>query len=411
MGSPLSPVLANLCMEFVEKEILSRCDPEIKPVMWVRYVDDIFILFKGNGDQLRRLVDFTNSILPSIKFTTEIEVDFKLAFLDVLVIRDPISNTFKFSVYRKSTNSECYIHFYSGHSKQIKSNVIMNFALRALRICEPEYIDSEIQHISATFRSLRYPQHFIEQAISKARKNYYGLKSNAVEKPKRYLSLPFNPKIENVCNQVNRSQKETKVVFKYDNTLKRKLMKNNNNNANPTVPGVYEIPCMECKEKYFGESGRGLPIRITEHKRAYDNHAQNSAIVSHSYNRDHQINWNRSKIIFKSRDVHIRRLIEGAAINVGESFKGNKSFVNEDPFVNYYLINNFVENFDFKNSSVFPNPDAAVLPLPTQVTTPQRVQGYGAYPVNPGQAQRSANQPVRRSRRIAERNAAREGIT
>ena len=66
MGSPLSPVLANLCMEFVEKEILSRCDPEIKPVMWVRYVDDIFILFKGNGDQLRRLVDFTNSILPSI---------------------------------------------------------------------------------------------------------------------------------------------------------------------------------------------------------------------------------------------------------------------------------------------------------------------------------------------------------
>ena len=74
--------------------------------MWVRYVDDIFILFKGNGDQLRRLVDFTNSILPSIKFTTEIEEDFKLAFLDVLVIRDPISNTFKFSVYRKSTNSE-----------------------------------------------------------------------------------------------------------------------------------------------------------------------------------------------------------------------------------------------------------------------------------------------------------------
>ena len=71
----------------------------------------------------------------------------------------------------------------------------MNFALRALRICEPEHIDSEILHISATFKSLRYPQYFIEQAISKARKNYYGHKSNPVEKPKRYLSLPYNKKI------------------------------------------------------------------------------------------------------------------------------------------------------------------------------------------------------------------------
>ena len=191
-------------MEFVEKEILSRCDPDIKPVMWVRYVDDIFILFKGNEDQLNRLVDFANSILPSIEFTTEIEVDFKLAFLDVLVIRDCNSNSLKFSVYRKSTNSESYIHFYSGHSKQIKSNVIMNFAIRALRICEPEFIDSEIQHISATFKSLRYPEYFIEQAISKAKKSYYGLKNDLSEKPKRYLSLPFNLKIENVCNEINK---------------------------------------------------------------------------------------------------------------------------------------------------------------------------------------------------------------
>ena len=141
----------------------------------------------------------------------------------------------------------------------------MNFALRALRICEPEFIDSEIQHISATFKSLRYPEYFIEQAISKAKKSYYGLKNDLSEKPKRYLSLPFNPKIENVCNEINRCQKETKVVFKYENTIKRKLVKNNNNDTNPIISGVYEIPCMDCNEKYFGESGRGLPTRINEH--------------------------------------------------------------------------------------------------------------------------------------------------
>ena len=57
----------------------------------------------------------------------------------------------------------------------------------------------------------------------------------------------------------------------------------------------------------------------------------------------------------------------------------NRSFVNEDPYVNFYLINSFLKHFNFQTGSVFPNPDAAsVLPLPVQVTTPQGDVGYGA---------------------------------
>ena len=63
-------------------------------------------------------------------------------------------------------------------------------------------------------------------------------------------------------------------------------------------------------------------------------------------------------------------------------------------------------------SSVFPNPDtASVLPLPAQVTPSQVDQGYGAQPVNPEEGPRQTVPPVRRSRRIAERNATREEIT
>ena len=143
-------------------------------------------------------------------------------------------------------------------------------------------------------------------------------------------------------------------------------------------------------------SGRGLPTRLAEHKRAYENHAQNNTIVSHAFNKDHQINWKQSKLIFKSSDVHVRRLIEGAAINLGDFFKGNKSFVNEDPYVNFYLIISFLKHFNFKTGSVFPNPDAAsVLPLPVQVTTPEGDVGYGAQPVYPDEGPRStAQQPL-----------------
>ena len=136
-------------------------------------------------------------------------------------------------------------------------------------------------------------------------------------------------------------------------------------------------------------------------------------MVSHAFNKDHRINWNQSKIIFKSSDVHVRRLIEGAAINLGDSFKGNKSFVNEDPFVNFYITKSFLKHFNFKTGSVFPNPDAAsLLPLPVQVTTPLGDEGYGAQPDNLEDDPRpTAEQPLRRSRRIAERNATRDGIT
>ena len=112
MGSPLSPILANICMEFVENEILSRCEDSFKPIAWIRYVDDIFIIFKGNQQELDKLLALANSILPSIKFTIELEIDNKLPFLDVLVYHVPNTNQFKFSVYRKPTNSESYIHFF-----------------------------------------------------------------------------------------------------------------------------------------------------------------------------------------------------------------------------------------------------------------------------------------------------------
>ena len=40
MGSPLSPVLANIYMEYFEEMALGFTP--LKPSMWLRYVDDTF---------------------------------------------------------------------------------------------------------------------------------------------------------------------------------------------------------------------------------------------------------------------------------------------------------------------------------------------------------------------------------
>ena len=47
MGSPLGPSLANAFLCHYEKLWLDSCPLEFKPVVYRRYVDDIFVLFKS----------------------------------------------------------------------------------------------------------------------------------------------------------------------------------------------------------------------------------------------------------------------------------------------------------------------------------------------------------------------------
>ena len=46
MGSPLSPVLANLCMELLESEYLPLVPDHLRPLFWVRYVDDRLMIYQ-----------------------------------------------------------------------------------------------------------------------------------------------------------------------------------------------------------------------------------------------------------------------------------------------------------------------------------------------------------------------------
>ena len=59
MGSPLSPLLANLFMEWLEKQVIAMALVECKPKLWKRYVDDVLELIKKG--QVRNLTDHINT--------------------------------------------------------------------------------------------------------------------------------------------------------------------------------------------------------------------------------------------------------------------------------------------------------------------------------------------------------------
>ena len=73
IGSPVSPIVANIYTEFLEQRAIATVPIECKPRMWKRYVDDVLeIVNNGKVDQLTEHLNQVDTT-GNIKFTHEQE--------------------------------------------------------------------------------------------------------------------------------------------------------------------------------------------------------------------------------------------------------------------------------------------------------------------------------------------------
>ena len=114
MGNPLSRILACLFLEFWESSPFKYRLPS--NCTYFRYIDDILIFLPQNI-KIEKIAEKLNNIQPTIIFTFEKESNNTIPFLDILIIKSQNALTFK--VYRKPTNRNDYILFYS-HRNRIK---------------------------------------------------------------------------------------------------------------------------------------------------------------------------------------------------------------------------------------------------------------------------------------------------
>ena len=108
MGSPLAPILADLFMSKLEEK-LNKFSTN-KPIIWLRYVDDIFCIFKKNqniDDFLKRI----NKWHDNIKFTIEIESNNQMPFLDVTIIRNHALNKYMIQQFIVNLQIQVYIYY------------------------------------------------------------------------------------------------------------------------------------------------------------------------------------------------------------------------------------------------------------------------------------------------------------
>ena len=120
MGSPCSPVVANIYMEYFEDLAIS---PELPiPIKeWKRYVDYIFsIIPKGKWDTM---LNYLNSIEPDIKFTVE-QPNMEGAIPFSRTLPQPKGEEISVSVYRKPTHTDRYLDFNSSHPILAKRTLV-----------------------------------------------------------------------------------------------------------------------------------------------------------------------------------------------------------------------------------------------------------------------------------------------
>ena len=106
-----------------------------KPLVWKRYIDDIFSLWSINRDEIKQFIEQANSHHPTIKFTAEIS-EMEITFLDTSIykgLRFQNDAVLDVRTHFKPTETFQYTHFSSSHPPEVKKGFIKGEALRLLR--------------------------------------------------------------------------------------------------------------------------------------------------------------------------------------------------------------------------------------------------------------------------------------
>ena len=131
MGSPISPIVANLFME--EFEVRAIQTAKNPPKMWKRFVDDTCVILSSANKE--EFFHHINSIDPRIQFTSEeSKPDESIPFLDCLVTPQA-DGSIMTAVYRKPTHTDMYLHWDSYHHLAAKYSAINTLRHRAKTVC------------------------------------------------------------------------------------------------------------------------------------------------------------------------------------------------------------------------------------------------------------------------------------
>lgn len=134
MGKSFAPHLANLYLQDFDER--ARDSFNIKPLLYTRYIDDVFFVWPGSLSQLSLFETYLNSLIPGIRLNFSHD-PLSISFLDTTVFVDNLTLLTK--VYFKPTDRRTLLSHSSFHPSHTFPGIVKSQFIRYRNLCCSQY--------------------------------------------------------------------------------------------------------------------------------------------------------------------------------------------------------------------------------------------------------------------------------
>lgn len=334
-------VAMNLLDELVHEEDLVLVHNQLRPLMFSRFRDDIFVLWNHGREKLIEFFNFLNSYHPAIKFTRSEPNNKGVEFLDTYVFLE--NGMLCTRPYSKECDNHAYLHPSSCHPLHTLENIPYNIAHRVFKLSSSVEIYNETKIEYSSYLEKRgYSKDIISSSFQKVEKLnrrdlIYNRKNdkNATKSCFPFV-CDFNPALPPVGRILNKYKyileldgeltkvidpKQIFVSYRGNKTIKSMLVPSKLAGAStvqlkdePLVPVGGSFPCTKgCKFcKLFLDSPAQIWSYHTEQK----------------FNFKYNITCETPNIIYKIDDVMCKKTYVGSTVTgISKRWSNHKSHI------------------------------------------------------------------------------------
>lgn len=310
MGSPLSSVAADIVMENLEDECLCKLAPDI--FFYLRYVDDILTFLPKN--KVESALRTFNSYHNRLRFTVECEVNSRINFLELTLIRTD-TGRIEFDWYRKPTASGRYLNYESHHPLMQKVSVIRGLIDKAVLLAEDKFHLKNLAFVRQSLLNNNYPIKLIKDVINRrvAQLRFRSRnleakeidnvavveKGNFVKVEKKSVCLPY---VKYLSESLKIAMCKFNICLSFKNSYNLSWLFRGHKDSLPVYEKscvIYAVPCSECDYMFVGHTKYKLKTALKKHWHDlnYPITIVDDALTEHAFGCQHYFDLKGTKIL------------------------------------------------------------------------------------------------------------------
>ncbi|XP_067133582.1 uncharacterized protein [Centruroides vittatus] len=307
MGSPMSSILCELVLRRLESKVIPIFQHQI--VLYTRYVDDVFILWKNDCSAPHFLHEINKNPY-GLTLALDQESAFNVNFLDLSITCK--EGQIWTDIYRKPTYQPIIIPKNSVDPMNFKYAAFHAWIKRAYTHCT-SVIDTykELSYIRATALQHGYRSKEIDGLIDRFQRT-----KNRQLPPMnqgRKVILNYFPFLHTMIKKVAKNN-NLRLLYRRNPTIYRLLRNDKKKENHSYKTGVYSIPLKDRRFNsdlvYVGATMRHLKQRLKEHRYSINKSLDTTVLAAFAKHQDVDIYWDKASIIKATTNKQMLKYLE-----------------------------------------------------------------------------------------------------